>query len=58
MTYNDNFLTISVEEADLQNMLLKLADETNIVIKFPVSLKNKISHTEKGIYFRVINFQK
>jgi hypothetical protein len=47
-----------VEEADLQNMLLKLADETNIVIKFPVSLKNKISLTEKGIYFRVINFQK
>ena len=29
ISYNNNFLTISVEDADLQNVLLKLADKTN-----------------------------
>lgn len=52
ISYNNNLLTISVEAADLQNVLLKLADKTNIVIKFPVSLKKKITLTEKGIYLR------
>jgi hypothetical protein len=41
-----------VEDADLQNVLLKLADKTNIVIKFPVSIKKKITFTEKGIILR------
>jgi hypothetical protein len=52
ISYNNNSLTISVEDADLQNVLLKLADKTNIVIKFPVSIKKKITFTEKGIILR------
>jgi hypothetical protein len=52
ISYNNNFLTISAEDADLQNVLLKLADKTNIVFKFPAPLKKKIKFTEKGISLR------
>ena len=52
ISFNNNFLTISVKDADLQNVLLKLADKTNIIVKFPASLKRKITVAEKGISLR------
>lgn len=41
--YINNLLTISAKNADLKNILLKLAEKTNIFIKFPVYLKKKIT---------------
>ena len=50
--YNNNLLTISAEDADLQNVLLKLADKTNIYVRFPESLNKKITVIKKGISLR------
>ena len=52
ITYNNNLLTISAEDADLQNLLLKLADNTNIYIRFPASLEKKITISKKKISLR------
>ena len=52
ITYNHNLLTISAEDVDLQNVLLKLADKTNIYVRFPASLKKKITIIKKGISLR------
>jgi len=43
MTYSNHLLTISAKDADLKNVLLKLADKTNIYVQFPISLKKKIT---------------
>ena len=52
ITYNNNLLTISAEDADLQNVLLKLADKTNIHVRFPESLKKNITLIIKKISLR------
>jgi hypothetical protein len=52
ITYNNNLLTISAEDADLQNVLLKLADKANIYVRFPASLKKKITIIKKEISLR------
>ena len=52
ITYSNNLLTISAEEVDLQNVLLKLADKTNIYVRFPASLKRKITVIKKRISLR------
>lgn len=41
--YKNNLLTISAQNADLKNVLLKLAKETNIMVRFPDSLEKKIT---------------
>jgi hypothetical protein len=41
--YNKNLITISAQNADLKNVLLKLAKKTNIMVRFPDSLEKKIT---------------
>lgn len=41
--YKNNLITISAQNADLKNVLLELADKTNIIVKVPNSLKKKIT---------------
>jgi len=52
ITYNNNLLTISAKHVDLQNILLELADKTNIYVRFPASLEKKITVIKKGISLR------
>jgi hypothetical protein len=48
ITYDNRLVTISATNADLKAALLKLADITNTYIKFPASLKKKITiHKEE-----------
>jgi hypothetical protein len=49
ITYYNDLLSISVKDADLKKVLLELADQTNINVQFPVSLKKKISINKNGI---------
>jgi hypothetical protein len=49
ITYNNNLLNISAEDADLQNVLLKIANNTNIYVRFPASLEKKITISKKKI---------
>jgi hypothetical protein len=39
MEYNKNLITISAQNADLKNVLLKLAKKTNIIVRFSDSLE-------------------
>jgi hypothetical protein len=41
--YKNNLLTLSVQKADLKNVLLKLADVTGIYVTFPSSLQKQIT---------------
>jgi len=43
IVYKNNLLTLSAKDADLKNVLLKLAYKTNIKVWFPNSLKKKIT---------------
>jgi hypothetical protein len=52
INYNNNLLTISAKDADLQNVLLELADKTNIYVRFPASLEKTITVIKKGISLR------
>jgi hypothetical protein len=52
ITYNNNLINISAEDADLQNVLLKIADNTNISVRFPATLEKKITISEKKISLR------
>jgi hypothetical protein len=41
--YTNNLLTISVQKADLKNVLLKLSEKTGVYVRFPNSLKKQIT---------------
>jgi type II secretory pathway component GspD/PulD (secretin) len=41
--YNNNLLTVSAQNADLKNILLKIADKTGIYVRLPSSLKKQIT---------------
>jgi type II secretory pathway component GspD/PulD (secretin) len=43
ISYDKNSITISARDADLKNVLLKIADKTNTYVKFPDSLQKKIT---------------
>ena len=47
--YKNNLLTISAENADLKNVLFKLADKTGISVRFPHSLKKQITIKMSGL---------
>ena len=48
ITYDNRLVTISATNADLKAVLLEFADVTNTYIKFPASLKKKITiHKEE-----------
>jgi len=52
ITYNNNLINISAEDADLQYVLLKIADNTNIYVRFPATLEKKITISKKKISLR------
>ena len=41
--YKNNLITISAQNADLKNVLSKLANRTNIIVRFPNSLTKQIT---------------
>jgi len=41
--YKNHFLTLSTENVDLKNVLIKLADKTDIYFEFPSKLEKKIT---------------
>jgi hypothetical protein len=43
LIYKNNLITISAQNADLKNVLLELADKTNISVRVPNSLKKQIT---------------
>ena len=43
LIYKNNLITISAQNVDLKNVLLMLADKTNIIVRVPTSLKKQIS---------------
>jgi type II secretory pathway component GspD/PulD (secretin) len=43
VTNDDNRVSISAKEADLKNILVEIADKTDISVSFPASLKKKIT---------------
>jgi hypothetical protein len=43
LIYKNNLITISAQNADLKNVLLELADKTNIMVRIPNSLKKQIT---------------
>jgi hypothetical protein len=45
LIYKNNLITISAQNADLKNVLSKLADKTNIIVRVPNSLKKQITIT-------------
>ena len=45
LIYKNNLITISAQNADLKDVLLELADKTNIIIRVPNSLKKRITIT-------------
>ncbi len=47
--YKNNLLTISAQDADLKNVLLKVADKTGIYVRFPNSLKKQITVRISGL---------
>jgi len=50
--YDDNLVSISAKEAYLKNVLLALADKTDINVTFPASLEKKITITINDIKLR------
>lgn len=47
--YNNNLLTVSAQDADLKNILLKIADKTGVYVRFPSSLKKQITIKLSGL---------
>lgn len=47
--YKNNLLTISAQNADLRNVLLRLADKTGVYVKFPSALKKQITIKISGL---------
>ena len=47
--YKNNLLTISAQDADLKNVLLRLADKTGVYVRFPSSLKKQITIKISGL---------
>jgi len=47
--YKNNLLTISAQDADLKNVLLRLADKTGVYVRFPSSLKKQITIRISGL---------
>ena len=45
LIYKNNLITISAQNADLKDVLLELADKTNIIVRVPNSLKKQITIT-------------
>ena len=43
LTFEQNLLNISAKNADLKNILVDIADKTNISIRYPASLDKKIT---------------
>ena len=43
LIYKNDLITISAQNADLKNVLLELADKTNIIVRVPNSLKKQIT---------------
>jgi hypothetical protein len=52
LEYEDNLLSISTNEADIKNVLLKISDEANIYVSFPLSLEKKITIKKDEISLR------
>ena len=49
ISYKENVLSIWAKDADLKKVLFKLADETNINVRLPLSLDKKITINKSGI---------
>ena len=47
--YKNNLLTISAQDADLKNVLLKIANKTGVYVRFPSSLKKQITIRISGL---------
>ena len=47
--YNNNLLTLSLQKADLKNVLLKISEKTGIYVRFPNSLKKQITTKISGV---------
>jgi type II secretory pathway component GspD/PulD (secretin) len=47
--YKNNLLSISAQDADLKNVLFKVADKTGIYVRFPNSLKKQITIRISGL---------
>jgi type II secretory pathway component GspD/PulD (secretin) len=47
--YKNNLLTVSAQDADLKNVLLRLADKTGVYVRFPSSLKKQITIKISGL---------
>jgi predicted RNase H-like nuclease (RuvC/YqgF family) len=43
LEYKNNLITLSAQKAELKNVLLRIADETGIYVRFPNSLKKQIT---------------
>lgn len=52
ITYENRLLTISAKDADLKNVLLKLAEKTNTQITFPGSLEKQVTINKKSVSLR------
>lgn len=52
LNFKNNLLTISAKNADLKNVLIKLADKTNISIGYPDSLEKKVTLNKNRIPLR------
>jgi predicted RNase H-like nuclease (RuvC/YqgF family) len=47
--YKNNLLTVSAQDADLKNILLKISDKTGVYVRFPCSLKKQITIRISGL---------
>lgn len=47
--YKNNLLTVSAQNADLKNILLKISDKTGVYVRFPSSLKKQITIRISGL---------
>jgi type II secretory pathway component GspD/PulD (secretin) len=47
--YKNNLLTVSAQNADLKNILLKISDKTGVYVRFPSSLKKQITIRMSGL---------
>ena len=52
ITYKNKLLTISVRDTDIKYILSKLSEKTSISIKYPESLKKKVTINKKEISLR------
>jgi predicted RNase H-like nuclease (RuvC/YqgF family) len=49
ISYDNNILTLSARNADLKQVLFKLSEKTDIIVRFPASLKKKITLNKSGV---------